>query len=95
MSVPFKAFPGYCLFNFDLEINTGFSASNLPMTAFLSSSSDALLSVKNQIQLTEYRIHPKYAWANGVDSDQTPQNAASDQGLNCLTLTKSLRRINR
>ena len=25
-------------------------------------------------------------WANSVDPDQTPQNAASDQGLHCLTL---------
>ena len=26
----------------------------------------------------------KGAFANGVDPDQTPQNAASDQGLHCL-----------
>ena len=35
-----------------------------------------------------YRIYPKYsdrqACANSVDPDQTPQNAASDQGLRCL-----------
>ena len=34
------------------------------------------------------RIFPKYAetksLANSVDPDQTPQNAASDQGLHCL-----------
>ena len=33
----------------------------------------------------EYRIYSKYldkqAWTNTVDPDQTPQNAASDQGL--------------
>ena len=26
----------------------------------------------------------RYAFANGADPDQTPQNAASDQGLHCL-----------
>ena len=35
-------------------------------------------------------IYAKYSdravWANSVDPDQTPQNAASDQGLHCLTL---------
>ena len=35
-----------------------------------------------------YRNNPKYrvryAFANSVDPDQTPQNAASDQGLHCL-----------
>ena len=25
-------------------------------------------------------------WANSVDPDRTPQNAASDQGLHCLPL---------
>ena len=37
-----------------------------------------------------YRIYPKYsdrqASANSVDPDQTPHNAASDQGLRCLIL---------
>ena len=28
------------------------------------------------------------AWANSLDPDQTPQNAASDQGLHCLPLTQ-------
>ena len=28
----------------------------------------------------------KIAYAYSVDPDQTPQNAASDQGLHCLTL---------
>ena len=28
----------------------------------------------------------RHAWANGVDPDQMPQNAASDQGLHCLPL---------
>ena len=27
-----------------------------------------------------------YIWANSVDPDQMPQNAASDQGLHCLPL---------
>ena len=35
-----------------------------------------------------YRNNPKYwdrkAFVNSVDPDQTPQNAASDQGLHCL-----------
>ena len=37
-----------------------------------------------------YRTYSTYsvrqAWANSVDPDQTPQNAASDQGLHCLPL---------
>ena len=28
----------------------------------------------------------RQAWANSVDPDQTPQNAASDQGLHCLKI---------
>ena len=36
-----------------------------------------------------YHIYSKYSnrwvWANSVDPDQTPQNAASDQGLHCLS----------
>ena len=39
---------------------------------------------------TTYGKNPKYwykrAWANSVDPDQTPQNAASDQSLHCLPL---------
>ena len=38
----------------------------------------------------KYHLNPKYsdkqAWANSVDPDQTPQNAASDQGLHGLQL---------
>ena len=38
----------------------------------------------------DYHIDPKYwarhAWANSVDPDQTPQSAASDQGLHCLPI---------
>ena len=30
----------------------------------------------------------RQAWANRVDPDQTPQNAASDQGLHCLPLNQ-------
>ena len=30
----------------------------------------------------------RQAWANSIDPDQTPQNAASDQGLHCLPLTQ-------
>ena len=32
----------------------------------------------------------KQAWANSVDQDQTPQNAASDQGLHCLPLSQAV-----
>ena len=43
---------------------------------------------------TEIRILPVYsdrqAWANSVDPDQTPQNAASDLGLPCLSLVQQL-----
>ena len=28
----------------------------------------------------------RQAWANSIDPDQTPQNAASDQGLHCKPL---------
>ena len=31
-----------------------------------------------------YKERP--AWANSLNPDQTPQSAASDQGLNCLPL---------
>ena len=38
------------------------------------------------------RIYSKYwkkqVWANNVDPDQTPRNAASDQGLHCLLLIR-------
>ena len=30
----------------------------------------------------------RQAWANSVDLNQMPQNAASDQGLQCLPLTQ-------
>ena len=36
-----------------------------------------------------YHNNPKYfdrLWANSIDSDQMPHNAASDQGLCCLQL---------
>ena len=39
---------------------------------------------------TDQPIYPKYSdkqsWANRVDPGQTPQNAASNQGLRCLPL---------
>ena len=38
--------------------------------------------------LGKYRIYTKNwdrkTWANTVDPDQTPQNAATDQGLHCF-----------
>ena len=38
----------------------------------------------------QYRIYRKYsdwqAWTNSEDTDQIPQNAASDLGLHCLLL---------
>ena len=47
---------------------------------------------ENKISIVIYRHNPKYcdiqASANSVDPDQTPQKAASDQGLNCLPLTQ-------
>ena len=48
----------------------------------------------------DYCSNPKF-WdrqtlANSVDLDQTPQNAASDQGLHCLQLIQRyFRHINR
>ena len=46
-----------------------------------------------------YRIYSKYldkhACANSVDPDQTPQNAASDQALNHLSITQHVRQINK
>ena len=42
------------------------------------------------VKLILYHIYLKYsdrqAWANSVDSDQTPQYAASDLGLRYLQL---------
>ena len=50
-------------------------------------------------KLQTYRSDPKYwdrqAWANCVDLDQTPQNAASDQGLHCLPLLQYILRCKR
>ena len=41
---------------------------------------------------SEYRIYRKYldrqAWANSVDPDEMPQNAASHQGLLCLRIVQ-------
>ena len=41
---------------------------------------------------SKYHVNPKYlngqVCANSVDPDQTPQNAASDQGLHCLPIIK-------
>ena len=33
-----------------------------------------------------YKYCHRQSWANSVEPDQTPQNAASDQGLHYLTL---------
>ena len=42
------------------------------------------------VNSSRYRINLKYsdrqAWANSVDTDQTPQNAVSDQSLRCWLL---------
>ena len=42
------------------------------------------------LQKHTYRIYRKYsdrqAWANSVDPDETPQNAACHQGLLCLRI---------
>ena len=40
----------------------------------------------DQIIVLTVRIREKKAWANSVDPVQTPQNAASDQGIHCLPL---------
>ena len=44
----------------------------------------------NKNQYANYRNYltygHRYACANSVDPDQTPQNAASDQGLHCFPL---------
>ena len=46
----------------------------------------------------KHRNNPKYwdrqAWTNSVDPDQTPQNAASDQGLHCLPLVQQQNSLN-
>ena len=45
------------------------------------------------LQLPYYSTYSgRQAWANSVDLDQMPQNAASDQGLHCLLLINSLRK---
>ena len=47
-----------------------------------------------RINACYYRNYSKFwdrqAWPNSVDPDQTPQNAASDQGLHCLPLIQHL-----
>ena len=48
---------------------------------------------KTQIIITTYLTHLSLAFdkgtlANSVDTDQTPQNAASDRGLHCLHFIK-------
>ena len=40
------------------------------------------------IKLRYFTYSERQAWANSVDPDQAPQNAASDQGLHCLPLIK-------
>ena len=41
---------------------------------------------------TNFRTYPnRKTGANSVDPDQTPQNAASVQGLNCLSLIQQLK----
>ena len=42
-------------------------------------------SLKNKILYLPY-VYRQTAWANGVDPDETPQNAASHQGLHCMPL---------
>ena len=49
----------------------------------LTSDFDAKI---NQATLTDTKHSDRQDWANRVDSDQTPQNAASDQDLHCLSL---------
>ena len=50
--------------------------------------SQTLYNIKASIPL--HRIYPRcsdrQSGANRVDSDQMPQNAASDQGLHCLAI---------
>ena len=52
------------------------------------------LSALRNNRNTRYRTYSKYsntrAGANSVDPDQTPQNAASDQGQHCLHLSTAL-----
>ena len=47
-------------------------------------------SLGNLGKLLYYRTYrtcsDRQAWANSVDPDETPQNAASHQGLYCLPL---------
>ena len=46
--------------------------------------------VHRSVYKTVYRIYHMYsdrqAWANSIDPDETPQNAASHLGLHSLTL---------
>ena len=52
------------------------------------SDKTAQMCRETESSLGDYDSYPKYwarqAFANSVDPDQTPQNAASDQGLHCL-----------
>ena len=49
-----------------------------------------IINVSVQWSAVQPLSEPKYwgrqAWTNSVDPDQTPRNAASDQGLHCLSL---------
>ena len=48
-----------------------------------------------QLDLTTYRIYRMFsdrqAWASSVDPNETPQNAASHQGLHCLPLIQQFK----
>ena len=41
----------------------------------------------NLIKLPYFTYSERHVCVNSVDPDQTPQNAASDQGLHCLPPT--------
>ena len=61
-------------------------ASNLAYTSSLK----GIQTLQYLYEPEQYRIYRKYsdrqAWANSVDPELMPQNAASDQGLHCSPL---------
>ena len=70
---------------------SGKKNKNINNLSSAAESAHRMLSVKIAPYTKRLRINPfmasiKGTFANSVDSDQTPQNAASAQGLPCLLL---------
>ena len=68
-------------------VNTSFSVSAPCEKKSLRHSADSESLGPRITRFHIYRMFSdKHAWANSVDHDETPHNAASHQGLHCLSL---------